>query len=235
VKKARELKLSINIVFLPWGNDKRYIYINYVKDVKRMEKPNKKELEKGEGDNLKTGNEDAPKKTQKNKKALIAIGLVLLIIIAITSFYFLKVRVKPPESFVNMSLTRDLGAVTIRGDGLPGYDIDRDGEADYLSKGFGYYKEIYQGGGFEYGPGALLLEEFGTEIMMPRVHFINDTLVESGVGSVVIFSAKENVSGFEGTFVDGESYTITDLLGVEGAGEIGEREVEIVGRMIIRE
>jgi hypothetical protein len=186
------------------------------------------------------------------KVPLIGIGIFLLIVVALGYFFFLGSE-KADESAVNMSATKDIGAVTFRGDGLPGYDVNRDGEPDYLTSGFGYYKELYRVGGFEYGPGAIKLEEFDVEILLPRLKFKNESIVESGVGSVVEFSAVDENSTLSITVIlktlgpslttynlfidetDGESYSIIDSIGVNGSGRIQEKEVEIAGRVVFRE
>jgi hypothetical protein len=153
-----------------------------------------------------------------------------------------------------MSIVMDLGAVTIRGDGLPGYDVNRDGEADYLSKGFGYYKGLYTDGGFEYGPGEIILEEFDVVILLPPLYFQPYDIVESSVGSVVNFNAVDENSDLDIDVIlktlgpalttynlvingyDEDSYRIVDAIDAdEGAGTIEEKEVEIAGKMVFRE
>jgi hypothetical protein len=184
---------------------------------------------------------------RENKKLIAGGALVLLIIIFASLLLFNRgpeIVSRPP---VNMSFVKDLGAVSMRGDGLPGYDIDRSGEADYLSKGFGYYKEIYASGGFEYGPGEIELKELETVITLPILNFAAEEIVESGVGSVVSFSAEDEATGTSilvilktlgpslttyNLFIDdyqGESYGIIDVIGGEGSGIIEEKEIEIVG------
>lgn len=187
-------------------------------------------------------------------KYLIAGAVVILIFLG-GAYYYTTTTKGPtePVNVVNMSVTLDLGAITARGDGLPGYDIDRNGEADYLSKGFGYYKALYEEGGFEYGPGAIYLEEFDINIDIPPMNLTPEDIVESGVGSVVEFSGEDPETGFKTNMIiktlgaslstytlhlrppDGESYTITDLISEDGAGTIAEKEIDIAGHMIIRE
>ncbi len=188
----------------------------------------------------------------KNNKYLLLGGIsIILIIAAITFFTLFPGEKAVVEEGVNMSAELDLGSVTIRGDGLPGYDINRDGNTDYLSEGFGYYKNLYITGGFEYGPGIIILEDFETEINMPELKFRPNEIGESGVGSFVSFIANDETSPLKAEiilktlgpelttynlFIDdqaGQSYSIIDILGPEeeGAGKIEEREVEIPGKM----
>jgi len=129
-----------------------------------------------------TGEDVEKKPFWKNNKYLIlgAVNIVL-IIAAITFFALFPGEKIVVNEGVNMSISLDLGVVTVRGDGLPGYDINRDGDVDYLSEGFGYYKNLYSTGGFEYGPGNIMFEEFETEINMPELHFQPNEIVESGV------------------------------------------------------
>jgi hypothetical protein len=189
----------------------------------------------------------------KDKKApLVGIGIFLLIVVVL-GFIFFTGSEKADESAVNMSAIKDIGAVTFRGDGLPGYDVNRDGEPDYLSSGFGYYKELFRAGGFDYGPGAIELEEFDVEIILPPLHFQPEDIRESGVGSVVEFTAVDENSTVSvivilktlgpslttyNLFIDeteGESYSIIDSIGVSGSGTIEVKEVEIAGRVVFRE
>ncbi len=213
---------------------------------KKKEKPGKvkksqeKELEKKSPD------------WKSEKNLLIGAGLAILLVIVVVFFAFYK-GARPPESRVNMSLVKDLDAVEIRGDGLPGYDVNRDGKVDYLASGFAYYKGLYDAGGFEYGPGAIKLKEFDIEIILPELNFTSEDIRESGVGSVVEFSARDENTSVEANVIlktlgpslstytlhvkdrDGQSYILTDLLNEEGEGTLQAREVDIVGRMIIRE
>ena len=186
----------------------------------------------------------------KNKYLILAAINIILIIAAITFFALFPGEKAVVNDSVNMSRTVDLGVITVRGDGLPGYDINRDGKADYLSEGFGYYKNLYNTGGFEYGPGVIILEDFETEINMPTLKFQPDEIRESGVGSFVSFTAEDENSPLKAEiilktlgpeittynlFIDdqtGKSYTIIDVLDTEkGAGTLEEREVEIPGKM----
>jgi hypothetical protein len=189
---------------------------------------------------------------REKKNLIISVALVILIILAAGLFYYFKDRGKVDESAVNMSHVQDLGAVTIRGDGLPGYDIDRDGEADYLTHGFGYYKGLYEAGGFEYGPGGIELEEFKISLTLPVLNISPDEIVESNVGSVVIFNGVDDNSTVEvivilktlgpslttyNLFIEkgGESYNIFDIIEKNGTGTIEEDEVEVSGRTMFRE
>lgn len=197
-----------------------------------------KEAEKEEGEET------------KKKTLMIVIGLIVLVVL-VSGVYLYGSGKKIEKSVVNMTAVRDIGVVKVRGDGIPGYDIDRDGKADYLSTGFGYYKELYELGGFEYGPGGIELEEFGLSFTLPVLHFKPDDIVESGVGSVVSFAAENgsvSVTVIYKTLgpalstytvfidgVDGESYIIIDSLTANGSGTIEEGEVEIVGRVVFWE
>jgi hypothetical protein len=223
--------------------------------------PKKKELkeESSEEKNIKKLDEETKpheKKSsiwQEKKNLIIKVGLIVLIVAVLAIFYFYNLSPKVDENPVNMSLVKDLGAVKIRGDGLPGYDINRDGEADYIAAGFGYYKGIYEQGGFQYGPGGFELVEFDMEILLPELEFVPEEIVESGVGSVIIFHATDESSGASVRIIlktlgpalntynliidnlEGESYNIIDLLDEEGSGSFQTKEVEIVGRMMFRE
>ncbi len=200
-----------------------------------------------------TGEEKKPI-WKDNRYILVGVLNILLIIAALGFFYFYDGGGGGPKDTVNMSIIQDLGAVTIRGDGLPGYDINRDGEADYLSKGFGYYKGLYNAGGFEYGPGEITLEEFDVVILLPTLYFQPYDIVESSVGSVVSFNAIDEDSDINvdvilktlgptlttyNLFINGydeDSYRIIDAIeGDEGVGIIEEKEVEIAGKMVFRE
>jgi hypothetical protein len=191
---------------------------------------------------------------KNNRYILVGVLNILLIIVALGFFYFYDGGEAVPKDTVNMSIIQDLGAVTIRGDGLPGYDINRNGEADYLSKGFGYYKGLYNAGGFEYGPGEITLDEFEVVILLPPLYFQPYDIVESSVGSVVSFNAIDENSDINVDVIlktlgpslttynliingyDEDSYRIVDAIDAdEGAGTIEEKEVEIAGKMVFRE
>ena len=187
----------------------------------------------------------------EEKKTLPAVVLIIVLLVA---FFLLgKGGNVSPQSTVNMSFTMDLGAITIRGDGMPGYDVDRNNRADYLEKGFGYYKGLYEVGGFEYGPGELKLEEFGVDIGLPVLSFAPVDITESSVGSVVEFSAEDPDSDLSVSVIlktlgpslttynlfienyQGETYGIVDSIGVTGSGTIEPKEVEIQGKHQILE
>lgn len=153
-------------------------------------------------------------------------------------------------------LVSDLGAVEVRGGGLPGYDINEDGEVDYIQFGFQHFVEIYKMGGFDYPGGIIQIQELprgelqpseiGRNITIPPMHFHPSYLAESSVGSVVIFSAKDEESGLEvdvvyktlGRYLDTYSllirnefgaYQIKDRIFEEDAGTIEKEEVEKLG------
>jgi len=201
---------------------------------------------------------------KKGKRGLVlALLLAFLLVIGGLAYYL-----SPPERGVkamvqsllgkgeeapvlNMSITRDLGAVKARGEGLPGFDIDRDGEADYLTQGFGYYKGIYGSGGFEYLGGELELEEFGVNISLPAMKLEPDELIESSVGSVVSFAGENGSVSVTVSYktlgpalttynlfiqqAGGESYYIIDRIDRNGSGVIEEREVNLPGHVVFRE
>lgn len=153
----------------------------------------------------------------------------------------------------------DLGAILAMGGGLPGYDIDEDGDADYIESGFAHFIKIYNEGGFDYPGGWVYIQELPREdipgqeiernITLPSLHFSPSDLAESGVGSVVSFTASEEDSGLEilviyrtlgrdmNTYTvaitsEAASFRIIDRLGGEGAGIIEVEEIEILGPSI---
>ncbi|MEE9593997.1 MAG: hypothetical protein V3V92_01215 [Candidatus Hydrothermarchaeales archaeon] len=150
----------------------------------------------------------------------------------------------------------DLGAIEVKGGGLPGYDIDEDGIADYIQFGFQHFVEIYNEGGFDYPGGEIQIQELprsrlqpqeiGRNITIPSMHFFPSDLVESSVGSVAIFTAKDEGLSLEidvlyktlGRHMDTYAVLIRDENGIyqikditfgEGAGTIELGEVEKLG------
>ena len=184
----------------------------------------------------------------KERKKTIIILFVLLGVVALAAFYLYPKLKVPDKEILDMSMARDLGGVRVRGDGLPGYDIDRDGKADYISFGFGHFKELYASGGFNYGPGSIELKKSEINITLPPLDFKAEEIAESSVGSVVTFYAVDVNSTISSRViyktlgpslntytvvmdnVDGGSYIIYDTIGENGSGTIEEREIEIVGR-----
>jgi hypothetical protein len=59
-----------------------------------------------------------------NRYVFVGVLNIVLIIAALGFFYFYDGGDNVPTDTVNMSIVMDLGAVTIRGDGLPGYDVN---------------------------------------------------------------------------------------------------------------
>ncbi|MFQ5816281.1 MAG: hypothetical protein ACE5G7_07280, partial [Candidatus Hydrothermarchaeaceae archaeon] len=96
---------------------------------------------------------------------------------------------------------RDLGTILEVGGGLPGYDIDANGDADYVESGFAHFIKIYNEGGFDYPGGGVYIQELPREdipgqeiernITIPPLHFSPSDLAESSVGSIVSFTASE--------------------------------------------
>ncbi|RMF91659.1 MAG: hypothetical protein D6733_00560 [Methanobacteriota archaeon] len=195
------------------------------------------------------GSEAPAKKLNKKLVAGGALGLVILF----AALYIYGGALPDGEKEVNAAGMRDIGAVRVWGDGMPGYDIDRDGRADYLSEGFGYYKELYNGGGFQYRAGKMELKEFSINLTLPELSFRPDDIVESGVGSVVSFTAENSSQNVEATVIyktlgpsldtynlivrysDGKTYRFIDVISEEGGGTIENEEVEIAGHVAFRE
>ncbi len=189
---------------------------------------------------------------QGDKKKILIIAFVIVVIVIGLSLYLKGVE-DTAKTSADLSTPRDLGSVIVTGGGLPGYDIDEDGAADYLSKGFGYYKKLNETGGFDYRPGHIEFADYGEGVSLPGMHFTPDEIVESGVGSVMIFSSEDTASGYRVTVIfktlgaalntytvsitdpAGISYTVIDVISEDGSGMIGEREVEISGRVLFRE
>ncbi len=138
---------------------------------------------------------------------------------------------------------KDLGAIRIKGGGLPGYDINGDGKADYRQAGFFQYVEIYDKGGFDY-PGGEVEIVGARNLSLPALRFAASDLAESSLGSVVIFTAKDENTGLEvevivktlgkelntyRVFIKGPqgSYHFIDYIDEEGAGTFQKDEVEI--------
>jgi hypothetical protein len=231
------------------------------KETKKIEKKTEKKVKKKSVKNKEATGEDEGAQIdgkkpfwKDNRYVFVGVLNIILIIAAVGFFFFYDGGDATPQDAVNMSIVKDLGAVTIRGDGLPGYDINRDGEADYLSKGFGYYRNIYKAGGFDYGPGEIVLEEFGITLNLPALRFGAEDIRESSIGSVVSFNAKgQNSSLSIGVILktlgpslttynlfinnyEGKSYSVIDSIDdEEGRGVIAEKEVEIAGKVVFRE
>jgi hypothetical protein len=194
----------------------------------------------------------AKTKWSEKKDILFAVAVIFLMVLA-SGVYFYIGKSGVEDEALDLTVVRDIGAIKVRGDGLPGYDIDRDGEADYLSKGFGYYKELHESGGFEYRSGIIELEDFELNLTLPNLNFEPTDIVESGVGSVVSFAANNESSSISVTVIyktlgpalntynvfikysDGETYNIIDVISENGDGTIEENEVEIAGHVVFRE
>ncbi len=156
----------------------------------------------------------------------------------------------------------DLGAIEVNGGGLPGYDINEDGEVDYIQFGFQHFVELYKEGGFDYPGGVIQIQELprgdlqpqeiGRNITIPPLYFHPSDLVESSVGSVAIFTAEEKNSGLKidvvyktlGRNLDTYSvlivnedgtYQIKDRIFGEGVGTIEGEEVEKLGSSFPKE
>lgn len=200
-------------------------------------------MEKQEG--KKQGNEG-------DKKKILIIAFIIVLVVIGLSLY-LRGSDHSEKTKADLSTPRNLGSVIVTGGGLPGYDIDEDGTADYLSKGFGYYKKLNETDGFDYTAGRIEFIDYGENISLPGMRFIPDEIVESGVGSVAIFSSEGSAGGYSATVIfktlgaalstytvsitdpEGTSYTIIDVISEDGSGMIGEREVEISDRVLFRE
>ncbi len=167
--------------------------------------------------------------------ALNALLLTLILSVGCTAL---------PQGGGDQNGWKELGAIRVKGGGLPGYDINGDGKADYTQAGFFQYVEVYDKGGFDYPGGEVDIVDAEKTISLPPLHFAPSDLAESTLGSVVIFLARDDATGLEveiivktlgkelntyRVLIDGPqgSYRFIDLLDEKGAGTFDVDEVEI--------
>lgn len=123
------------------------------------------------------------------KKRHILYAMIAALVVFAAFVVFQKTRVneivtEPPL----ISEEKDLGALKVTGE-LPGYDVDRDGEADYLKLGLFPYVDAYKRGGFNYSGGRIEILETNKTIILPPMYFFPSDMTETSVGGYVIFEA----------------------------------------------
>lgn len=123
---------------------------------------------------------------EAKKLAIYTVAAVLIISSAFIVIQRVRSKAAVPETPVKAE--KDFGAIKVTGE-LPGYDIDKDGGADYLKSGLFPYVELYKKGGFNYSGGSIEILETNTTIILPPMYFLPSDMTESGVGGYVIFVA----------------------------------------------
>ncbi len=179
---------------------------------------------------------------------------VLLILIAIAGVAIMYLSSRDSKTIVNSPVAslftpdwRDLGEIRVYGDGLPGYDVNRNGRPDYVESGFFPYVELNKTGGFDYSGGKIHIKETGANITLPAMQFAVSHLTESRVGSIIIFNGEnDNIKASVIVKTLGRSvttyilaiespmytYRLADILDERGSGTFEKGEIE--GSGIIR-
>jgi len=128
------------------------------------------------------------------KKLHILYAMIAVLIVFAALVVFQKTRVNGTVTKQPLiSEEKDLGALKVTGE-LPGYDIDKDGEADYLKFGLFPYVDAYKKGGFNYSGGRIEILETNTTIILPPMYFFPSDMTETSVGGYVIFGARSEAS-----------------------------------------
>jgi len=187
----------------------------------------------------------------------LKVKIILFVVLGILILGYIGTRQSDQNPGVAPRIVQgDLGAIEVKGGGLPGFDMDENGEPDYIQFGFQHFLEIYNEGGFDYPGGEIQIQELprgslqpqeiGKNIIIPSMRFTPYDLAQSSVGSVAIFTAKDEEMGVEfdviyktlGRYMDtyavlirdeNASYQIKDKIIGEGAGTIELGEVEKLG------